>query len=175
MKKKKKSVSKPKELNAIEHVHSNTMSFGTDMMEVSSLLPLTQNSHFLDSVKDEIAKDIVSSKSLVSKSKLSTPAIRERSNCIHLLSRICGTMAMKRDSFSLAVCYLDLYISQFPYSNMKLVSLGALTLALKMDDAEMLSKFCYYYLYNPEKTVKKHRSNKYFKNKTKKEQSNTRE
>ena len=38
---------------------------------------------------------------------------------------------------------------------MKIVALGALTLALKMDDAEMTSKFCVQYLYNPERTVKK--------------------
>ena len=38
---------------------------------------------------------------------------------------------------------------------MKLVALSSLILALKMDDAEMTSKFCFHYLINPEKTVKR--------------------
>jgi hypothetical protein len=50
---------------------------------------------------------------------------------------------------------------------MKLACLGALTLALKMDDAEMVSKFCYNYLCSPERTVKKGGSTKYLKIKQK--------
>ena len=42
---------------------------------------------------------------------------------------------------------------------MKLVALSSLILALKMDDAEMTSKFCFHYLINPEKTVKRNGSN----------------
>lgn len=53
---------------------------------------------------------------------------------------------------------MDQYITQFSTSNMKIVVLGALTLALKIDDAEMTSKFCFQYLYNPEKTVKRNSS-----------------
>lgn len=49
------------------------------------------------------------------------------------------------------------------------MGLGCLTLALKMDDAEMISKFCFSYLYNPEKTVKKSGSSKYIKIKQKRE------
>ncbi len=44
---------------------------------------------------------------------------------------------------------MDQYINQYSATSMKLVILGALTLALKMDDAEMTSKFCFQYLYNP--------------------------
>jgi hypothetical protein len=62
---------------------------------------------------------------------------------------------MKRETHALAIHYLDQFIWGFPYQAMKLVALGALTLALKMDDAEMISKFCFQYLYNPERTVKK--------------------
>jgi hypothetical protein len=52
---------------------------------------------------------------------------------------------------------------------MKLVALGALTLALKMDDAEMISKFCFQYIYNPERTVKKSGSNNNIRTKHKRE------
>ena len=65
---------------------------------------------------------------------------------------------MKRESFFLAVFYMDQYLSQFPVTSLKTVALGALTLGLKMDDAEMISKFCFQYLYNPEKTVKRNSS-----------------
>jgi hypothetical protein len=65
---------------------------------------------------------------------------------------------MKRESFFLAVFYMDQYLSQFPVTSLKIVALGALTLGLKMDDAEMTSKFCFQYLYNPEKTVKRNSS-----------------
>lgn len=58
-------------------------------------------------------------------------------------------MNMKRQTFSLAVYYLDQYIGQFAYPCLKIVALSSLTLALKMDDAEMLSKFCIRYMYNP--------------------------
>lgn len=43
-------------------------------------------------------------------------------------------------------------------TSLKIVALGALTLGLKMDDAEMISMFCFQYLYNPEKTVKRNSS-----------------
>ncbi len=52
-----------------------------------------------------------------------------------MLSRICSTMNMKRETFYLAVHYLDQFISQFSYQSMKLIALGCLTLSLKMDDA----------------------------------------
>lgn len=56
----------------------------------------------------------------------------------------------------------------FHYSNMKLAMFGALTLALKMDDAEKLSIFCIEYLSNAtntEKTVKKSQLQKNIKSK----------
>jgi len=53
---------------------------------------------------------------------------------------------------------MDQYLSQFPVTSLKIVALGALTLGLKMDDAEMISMFCFQYLYNPEKTVKRNSS-----------------
>lgn len=53
---------------------------------------------------------------------------------------------------------MDHYLSQFPVTSLKIVALGALTLGLKMDDAEMISMFCFQYLYNPEKTVKRNSS-----------------
>lgn len=55
--------------------------------------------------------------------------------CLSMLSRICSTMNMKRETFYLSVHYLDQFISQFSYQSMKLIALGSLTLALKMDDA----------------------------------------
>jgi len=61
--------------------------------------------------------------------------MRERTRCVNLLGKICGAMNMKRETHSLAIHYLDQYISQFNCQSMKLVTLGALTLALKMDDA----------------------------------------
>lgn len=48
---------------------------------------------------------------------------------------------------------------QFTPSSTKLLALGALTLAIKMDDAEMVSKFCLNYVYSPERTVKRNSSN----------------
>lgn len=66
-----------------------------------------------------------------------------------MLSRICGTLNIKRETYYLTINYLDSYISQFSFHSLKLIGLGCLTLALKMDDAEMISKFCYSYLYNP--------------------------
>jgi hypothetical protein len=86
-----------------------------------------------------------------------------------MLSRICSTLNIKRETYYLTIAYLDNFISQFSFQSMKLLGLGCLTLALKMDDAEMISKFCYSYLYNPEKTVKKSGSNKYIKIKHKRE------
>ena len=74
--------------------------------------------------------------------------LKERFRCIKMLARICGIMYMKRETFSLAVYYLDQYVSIFSYPCMKIVAFGALTLALKIDDAEMLSKFCYKYMQN---------------------------
>jgi hypothetical protein len=53
---------------------------------------------------------------------------------------------------------MDQYISQFSTPSLKIAALGSLTLGLKMDDAEMVSKFCFQYLYNPEKTVKRNSS-----------------
>ena len=69
----------------------------------------------------------------------------------------------------MATSYLDNYITQFQYQSMKLISLGCLTLAIKMDDAEMITRFCFHYLYNPEKTVKKNRSSNNLKLKQKRE------
>lgn len=78
-------------------------------------------------------------------------------------------MNMKRETHSLAIHYLDQYISQFNCQSMKLVTLGALTLALKMDDAQMISKFCFQYLYNPQRTVKKNSSTSHLKLKHKRD------
>lgn len=75
-----------------------------------------------------------------------------------MLGKVCGALSMKRESFFLAVFFMDQYLSQFPVTSLKIVALGALTLGLKMDDAEMISKFCFQYLYNPEKTVKRNSS-----------------
>jgi hypothetical protein len=85
-----------------------------------------------------------------------------------MLSRICCVLSMKREIYFLAAHYLDQFIHQFPYQSMKLVGLGSLSLAIKMEDSEMVSKFCYNYLYNPERTVKKSNSN-HLKFKQKKE------
>jgi hypothetical protein len=98
--------------------------------------------------------------------------LRERLKCLQLLSRICGTLGMKRSTYSLAVHYMDRYCSDFSYQSLKLVALGCLTLALKMDDAEMISKFCFLYLYNPERTVKKAGSSQHIKLKQKRESVN---
>ena len=84
-----------------------------------------------------------------------------------MISRICGALNIKREAFFLATLYLDRFITQFPYQSMKLISLGCLSLSLKMDDAEMVSKFCFHYLYNPERTVKKNRSSHQIKLKQK--------
>lgn len=59
-------------------------------------------------------------------------------------------------------------MSEFSYASLKLVALSSLTLALKMDDAEMTSRFCFHYYCNPERTVKKSVSN-HLKLKEKKE------
>ena len=53
---------------------------------------------------------------------------------------------------------MDQFLSQFAVTSLKIVVLGALTLGLKMDDAEMISIFCFQYIYNPEKTVKRNSS-----------------
>lgn len=79
---------------------------------------------------------------------------------------------MKRTTYCLAVHYMDRYCADFAYQSLKLVALGCLTLALKMDDAEMISKFCFLYLYNPERTVKKAGSNQQLKVKQKRESVN---
>jgi hypothetical protein len=75
-----------------------------------------------------------------------------------MLAKICNALGMKRETFFLAIYYMDQYIGQYSTACMKIVALGALTLGLKMDDAEMTSKFCFQYLYNPEKTVKRNSS-----------------
>ena len=85
-----------------------------------------------------------------------------------MVSKICGVLNTKREAFFLAIHYLDHFITQFPYQSMKLICLGCLTLALKIDDADMISKFCFHYLYNPERTVKKNRSSNQIKVKTQK-------
>ena len=75
-----------------------------------------------------------------------------------MLAKISNALSIKREGFFLAIYYMDQYISQYSAPSMKILALGALTLALKMDDAEMTSKFCFQYLYNPEKTVKRNSS-----------------
>lgn len=91
-----------------------------------------------------------------------------------MLSRLCGLLAMKRETFHLATHYLDHYLALGPLTTpTKLAALGSLTLALKMDDAEMTSKFCLHYLYNPERTVKK--SNPTPKPKLKRDNTNVRD
>ena len=48
-------------------------------------------------------------------------------------------------------------------TSLKLLALGSLTLAIKMDDAEMVTKFCLNYVYSPERTIKRNTSNQQFK------------
>jgi hypothetical protein len=122
--------------------------------ELSPALNLAPTSNFIAEARLEIGREMEAGKSLVKRQRSETQ-VRERSRCLNMLGRICGAMAMKRETHALAIHYLDQYIWQFPYQAMKIVALGALTLALKMDDAEMISKFCFQYLYNPERTVKK--------------------
>lgn len=65
---------------------------------------------------------------------------------------------------------MDQYLTHFtPPTSLKIVALASLTLALKMDDAETTSRFCFHYLYNPEKTVKRNNSAQMRRHKEKEE------
>ena len=48
-------------------------------------------------------------------------------------------------------------------TSLKLLALGSLTLAIKMDDAEMVTKFCLNYVCSPERTIKRNTSNQQLK------------
>lgn len=76
---------------------------------------------------------------------------------------------MRRESNSLAIYYLDQLLLNSPVENLKKVTLSSLTLALKMDDAEMVNRFYLEFLQNPERTVKKSISTNFGKNYKKKE------
>ena len=71
----------------------------------------------------------------IRKQRNTEAGLRERLRCLNLLAKICDIMNMKRETHSLAVHYFDQYLMQFCPPSYKLLALGALSLAMKMDDA----------------------------------------
>ena len=59
--------------------------------------------------------------------------VDKRSQCILMISRICGEMQFRKDVFSLAVFLFDSYLNdQVLISKHKLLGLACLILALKL-------------------------------------------
>jgi hypothetical protein len=75
------------------------------------------------------------SRGTIRKLRISDGQLKERVRCVQMLAKTCAAVKMKRESFFLTIFYMDQYLSQFNPPSIKIVALGALTLALKMDDA----------------------------------------
>jgi hypothetical protein len=139
----------------ISNNSKTTVSYATETEIQSSLGVMMNESSFVHELKEEISREWTNIPKLGKKIKGGETFFKDRARCLTMLSKVCSVLGMKRETYSLTIWYLDQFITRFYYSNIKLVSLGALTLAIKIDDAEMISKFCLEYLYNPERTVKK--------------------
>jgi hypothetical protein len=74
----------------------------------------------------------------------------ERVKCIEFLSKLCISLSIRRESHSLAVFYIDKYLLQLGQAvsreELKLISMTALLLALKVDDGIMSRKLCHEYM-----------------------------
>ena len=59
-----------------------------------------------------------------------------------MISKICGELQFKKDTFALAIRLLDGYLSeQIVGTKMKVIAISSLILALKMEEAEMAAAF----------------------------------
>lgn len=85
---------------------------------------------------------MMASAQLEKRYKFADNFLKDRAKCIMLLTKICHGLRLQRETFSLSIIYMDRYLLHNQYQNIKIVALAALSIALKVDDAEMSSVFC---------------------------------
>ena len=108
---------------------------GLTPTEAALQMSIAPESDLLGEIKVEVIAEMESVRGTIRKQRTTEAGVKERLRCMSMLGRICGIMGMKRETHSLAVHYMDQFLMHHVPPSLKLLTLGSLTLAIKMDDA----------------------------------------